>query len=520
MPLSYILDESPATSRSVTPHLRRRSSVSHSTSFNSPLVSHTSYNVSTGEIALPPSPPLRAWDEKKMEKNSLGLYDGQGKGAGMAWRPAPKGRPFTLPRPWYTALALGSVTFAFVFLLSYLVPPSSSYQPSSLVSRLRTAKILCDPYSLPGTLQVDYSDADRNQWIPSDTKCQPQHFLSRIRDLTLHHHGKDDFAWLHNKTALLIGDSISREHVENFCQLLGEESEVVRPSHRWATGAAPQRAATKAQHLERPKRLNQRGFRVVRDASRPRVCYIPKLDFLLVSVFHFGLDQEDYWRESRMPQYAAPGLLEHRLTDQIQPLINHIRADGRPSAPDYVEVSSGAWDLARWAEQDIAAGKDTNEPLDQERITWFRHRVGLTMDKVRAAFPNAKAKVWRTLHYPTDQVAERDYWMDKINPRSTNATSSSEPAYFAHARVQQLNDAVASLVLPPSLPASPASASADDETAVPHPEYRLNKWGNILKGHEAHQKDRLHGDPLPGGYLYGDIMLHELWRAAQKSEYS
>ncbi|GAA6041122.1 hypothetical protein JCM8097_004126 [Rhodosporidiobolus ruineniae] len=529
MPRSYT-DDTPPASRSISPHLRRRSSISHSTapssSITTPLLSQSFYNEKTGEIALPPSPPLRGWDDKK-GKNGLGWTDGAGRGApnGMAWRPAPKGRPFALPRPWYTALALGGVTLTFVFLLTYLVPPSSSYQPQSIISRIRN-KPLCEPYASFGTLQVDSNDADRNRWIPFDPTCQPPNFLSKLRELNMHHHqpggyspskaSTADFAWLHNKTALLIGDSISREHVENFCQLLGEESEVVRPSHRWAAANAPQRAATKAQHLlERPKRLHQRGFRVVRDASRPRVCYIPKFDFLLVSVFHFGLDQEDYWRDSRMPQYSAPGLFEHRLTDQIQPLLANIRADGRPSAPDYVEISSGTWDLARWAEHDIAQQKDTTEPLSQDRVTWYRFRVGQMMDKIRTAFPTAKAKVFRTLHYPTDQVAEYDYFMDKINPRSSNDTGlSSEPIMFSHNRISQLDAAARSLVLPPSTPETAGEQVPD----VPHPEFRLNEWGNLLKGHEAHQKDRLHGDPLPGGYVFGDLMLYELWRGVLRSE--
>ncbi|GAA5999828.1 hypothetical protein JCM10207_005929 [Rhodosporidiobolus poonsookiae] len=538
MPLSYSSDDSPATSRSITPHLRRRSSISHSSlpsSRASPTFGHSAfYNEKTGEIALPPSPPLRGWDDKK-EKNALGLYDGAGRGGPqVAWRPAPKGRPFTLPRPWYTAIALGGVTLAFVFLLTYLVPPSAPYQPTSIITRLRSSRNTCDPYAAPGTLEVDPIDADRNRWRPFDPKCQPLNFMAKMRELALHHHNPDsdstaspaisDFNWLRGKTALLVGDSISREHVENFCQLLGEESEVVRPSHRWSASNAPQRAATKAQHLlERPKRLHQRGFRVVRDASRPRVCYVPKFDFLLVSVFHFGLDQEDYWRDSRMPQYAAPGLFEHRLMDQIQPLIANIRADGRASAPDYVEITSGTWDLARWAEQDLVAQKDTTEPLGQDRITWYRFRVGQMMDKIRTAFPDAKAKVWRTLHFPTDQVAEFDYFMDKINPRSANA-STSEPVMFSHNRIQQLDQAIRSLVHPStSAPASSPSISPSDsldadDVGVPHPEFRINEWGNLLKGHEAHQRDRLHGDPLPGGVVWADTMLYNFFEGVKRSE--
>jgi len=316
---------------------------------------------------------------------------------------------------------------------------SSNYRANTLLQRIRTAaRSSCDPYSSAGTLQVDPNDADRNRWIPFDPTCQPPNFLAKLRDYALHPSSTvnpNEFSWLHNKTALLIGDSISREHVENFCQLMGEESEVVRPNHRWAAGPSPMRAPVKAQHtIERPTRLNGRGYRVVRDASRPRVCYLPQFDFLvcvhslsqhagrsvltedriseqLVSVFHFGLDQEDYWRDSRMPQYSSPGMFEHRLVDQITPLVAHIRADGRRSAPDYVEITSGTWDLARWAEQDVLAQRPTEQALSQDRLTWYRFRVGQMMDKVRYAFPEAKAKVWRSMHYPTDQVAEYDYFM-------------------------------------------------------------------------------------------------------------
>ncbi|BGP40513.1 hypothetical protein JCM10450v2_004499 [Rhodotorula kratochvilovae] len=535
MPVVYLTDDSPATSRSITPHLRRRSSVSHSNSASSSSPASL-YNETTGVIHLPPSPPLHAWDDRKAEKSALGLYDAApGKGAPLAWRSAPKGRPYMLPRPWYTALALTGVTMGFVVLLSYLVPPTSSYKPTSILARVRpsSSKTACDPYSSFGTLQINEDDADRSQWSPFDPTCQPPNFLAKLRDYTLHHHHASsayahasDFTWLQNKTALLIGDSVSRELVENFCILLGEESEVIRPGHHWAAHS-PVRAPAKAQHsVDRPKRLKQRGFRVVRDASRPRICYIPKLDFLLVSVFHFGLDQEDYWRDSRMPQYAAPGLLEHRLTDEIQPLLANIRADGRRFAPDYVEVSSGMWDLARWAEQDIAAGRNTTEPLSKERLTWYRFRAGQVMDRVRMAFPHAKSRVWRGMHYPTDQVAEHDYFMDKINPRSANATQTPESPRFAHARIAQLDSVVRGLVLPPSAgsPAAPSPvvdspADADDaETEVPRPEFRLNEFGALLKGHEAHARDRLHGAPTAAHVLYSDIMLYELWRGVRQSE--
>lgn len=75
-----------------------------------------------------------------------------------------------------------------------------------------------------------------------------------------------------------------------------------------------------------------------------------------------------------------------------------------------MELSSGSWDLMRWAQQDIDLGQDTAEPLSQERMTWYRFRAGQAMEAVRRAFPSARGKLWRGVHFPTDQAAELEYF--------------------------------------------------------------------------------------------------------------
>lgn len=328
--------------------------------------------------------------------------------------------------------------------------------------------------------------------------------------------------------------------MENFCGLMGQEYEVVRKNHKLSPRAGVVRPPSKStQAVEKPARLAARS-RVSKDASLPRICYIPSLDFMvslspsllrrigtdvrillqLVSVFHFGIDQEDYFREKGMPQYSSPGMFEHRLSDIIQPLIDNLRKSGRTTAPDYVEVSSSSFDLARFALQDIANSKDTETVLSPERVTYYRHRVGQVFEKVRKAFP-AATKTWRTLAYPQDQAAEYDYFMvrpplpyhplntncalqDKISaPRSTNSTLPT-PSYFSHKRISQLDDAIRSLVVP--------TIAGDITIPAPHSDFRLNEWGSIMRGQEAHQKDRLHGQPLPGSYVWGDILLYEMAR--------
>lgn len=83
---------------------------------------------------------------------------------------------------------------------------------------------------------------------------------------------------------------------------------------------------------------------------------------------------------------------------------------------------------------------------------------------------------------------------------------------FSHNRIHQLDQAVRTLILP--------TVSALDPTVnipAPYSDYRMNEWGTILKGHEAHQKDRLHGQSLPGSFIWSEIFLFELWRGVTSS---
>lgn len=64
----------------------------------------------------------------------------------------------------------------------------------------------------------------------------------------------------------------------------------------------------------------------------------------------------------------------------------------------------------RWAKQDAELGQSTVEPLTPERVTWYRFRAGQIMEAVRKAFPSARGKLWRGLHFPSDQAAELEYF--------------------------------------------------------------------------------------------------------------
>jgi hypothetical protein len=171
-----------------------------------------------------------------------------------------------------------------------------SVHDGALLSRL-PFKRNCNPYAAFGTLDVDLSHPEGNKWRPFDTTCSPPSYLAQLRSRLLPNslYPRDgsrfssvpnvaDLPWLHNRTVLLIGDAVTREHVENFCQLLGLEAEVVRKSHKYAPGLSIQRNGQ-----DKPARLAERkamlggSYRVVRDASYPRLCYVPQYDFMVRS---------------------------------------------------------------------------------------------------------------------------------------------------------------------------------------------------------------------------------------------
>lgn len=301
---TYYADSSPEEPVVLASHFRRRSSISHPAS--NPFVSRLVYDERTGEISLPSSPPLLPWKSPyvgRYKDEKRARYDEKRPRLPPYTFPAPPITRLSVPRPWISVFLLAGGTFCFILLFSYLVPvrfvalldldSNSALELNPCLLRSTSAALLsripkfstaspCEPYSSFGTLSVDSSEPENNNWVPFDSTCAPPNFFAQLRNAE----SSADFSWLHNRTALILGDSISREHVENFCSLMGEESEVVRRSHKWSSTGSAVRATTKAAHVpEKPSRLLSRRYRVVRDASLPRICYIPRLDFLVRQSF-------------------------------------------------------------------------------------------------------------------------------------------------------------------------------------------------------------------------------------------
>jgi hypothetical protein len=238
-----------------------------------------------------------------------------------------------------------------------------------------------------------------------------------------------ELEWMRNKTVLLIGDSIERDHVSLFCSLMGRDAEVIKGKHPLAT--VPESGAVAATERKKKDRAARIAYKGMQESTLPRVCYIDELNFVvsrltfflsrvasvhdeltpnvrqMTNLYHFGLDEQGFWKD--IDQYHGPATIEERFSTHYRPFISKLQGDDRPTAPDLVEISSGMFDLARWAKQDETAGRSTKEDVNAKELEWYSKRVKAFMDTTATSWPQA-VKLWRAVTVPEDQASELDYF--------------------------------------------------------------------------------------------------------------
>lgn len=353
-------------------------------------------------------------------------------------------------------------------------------------------------------MHVDYSEPSNNYWEPSHTSggtCVAPRFMQTLREGNY-----DKLEWLRNRTVMLIGDSIERDHVTQFCDLLGQPVTIAKGNHKYAVPVDFSATSASVKN-DRLRRLALKGLQ---ESTLPRVCYIPEANFLLTNVYHFGLDELDYWKG--LDQFHGPGSIEERFTERVQPYLKLLEQDGRQE-PDIVEISSGMYDLARWAQQDMSAQRSTEDPLTDDRISWYRARTKKFMDITTDTFPNAM-KMWRGSTLPEDQAAELDYFNDRFGHSPETVTP-----HFAVDRVQQLDTVVRKLA-EPYKPSSRTANALGKRAIFSTKTFVYNAWSSIIRGVPAHQLDRLHGNDLatPAAVIWSDIMLWHLKQTVLSSQ--
>jgi len=461
------------------------------------------------------------------------------------------------------------------------------------LTRLSLPRNRCEnPYAEFGRIHVDKKVPENNRWLPYDPSCAPPAYMAALRasrnvtasvdkepeELELPLRGRRaavvqgaPLEWLHGKTVLLFGDHIERNHNKDFCRFAGGKFATIGRDHP----LSPPRFVNGIDEKFLPG-ANQENF----DGTRPSVCYFDDLDFMVVSVFHFGLaNRVEFEHESLLhdPHFYPPGAsflslrlpltarahladsplsllplavaVDDRLSHIVMPLLDSLKR----TKPDLIEFSSGFWDLRHFAALDELSGADPHDELSPERLSWYSTRLTRALADLGSAFPDTPL-LWRTLHQTPDfkqtspaRVAALDQISRKVahalNEAAHRAEAEENLEHVFHftVREHERNHPVAAPQVHMSKPSPRARERADrarpnrrlgkarflnrvkerigskervkevqlssDETSL-RGRVRVDEWGALMRGQE-HTMEKINTPPLPGGYLWGDIMLFE-----------
>ncbi|WWD21267.1 hypothetical protein CI109_105751 [Kwoniella shandongensis] len=427
----------------------------------------------------------------------------------------------------------------------------------------------CNPYNQHGYLNYAPDEPHKNRWIPfsPNSPCgkTPLLFASLLRTSWSEHGAKgipdlpgdwwreevapdggewEDVNWARNKTILVIGDSIQRFNLRYLCEMAGEPLHEIGWDHPWS----PPKPATpppKAEWLRVPEDtgvkkgrrdlkslLAERGDIELRPESSsvsssimedfeslvgsntnithdlgkraaPHVgdpmgymghyCHIPGVDLMIFQLFHFGLDEKNFW--TIRPDFVPPYTVEDRVEMLAKPYIAN--AERPRTAPELTYVASALWDTTRFMREDTEAGTDISEALSPGRLTWYRIRVRQVLVHARQTFPKTHLK-WMTHHYPLRALSG---WFFQ------NGDQHQKP----QRPQQKLNRLMPLHLAAMSAMEDMEDASPDQKKAMR--DIGISKWGELIMGTEDHQRDDLHPNLLPGGYLWADMMMYDLREA-------
>ncbi|KAJ9106415.1 hypothetical protein QFC21_001561 [Naganishia friedmannii] len=308
---------------------------------------------------------------------------------------------------------------------------------------------------MPGHLHVatDAESLSENRWIPLVDGCEtPRLFDSFVAamnkessdektDVTGKREWKrkqEDVEWARNRTVVLFGDSVLRENIAYFCEMVGAELHRVTWSHAFAPRPRPKQPVpplhpaftlSSSIYTTFPPPADPDADPDLATAWTPKrdlgegdqshlahYCYVEEMGFLLVQQFQYGSVEADDGGWRKEPGYIPPGTFEDRLHTLLLPIVDkaivsHHHPDlaitgavsntekGR-KAPALIMLNSAFWDTARWVREDMRFGRDTDGALSSERLRWYKTRVRQAVLSVAEVYPDS-AISWMTHHYPT-----------------------------------------------------------------------------------------------------------------------
>ncbi|SCV72167.1 BQ2448_4861 [Microbotryum intermedium] len=428
-----------------------------------------------------------------------------------------------------------------------------------------------NPYGELGRLRSDFSLPEANKWTPYDSSCTAPDMLARLRmhmDAEARSLSADQpprplrlplpkqrpafrhelsLPWLFGKTVVLVGDHAERLHNKDFCRFAGGKFISIGREHPMSP--APFHNGID----EKLGSANQTHF----VPSRPTMCYIEHYDFMIVSVFHYGfINRVEAERENLLwdPHFYAPVSVQDRISYLVKTLLKNLDRH-----VDFIEFSSSVWDLRHFSVLDELAKKSHLDPLSASRLAWYSQQLKDTFEYLAESFPGIPFS-WRTLQQtplfeatPFGRVAELDrvsrkviedlnrQWAGHItsdwvhewengpdssahSPPSSDSNlakrqaipqpNASKKLSLTRAReskifrsfLSRLNERIKgdSVTRTSELDMSDFKGGPDPSKGKPR--IAIDEWGALMLGQPT-AENQLYTPPLPGGYLWGDMLL-------------
>ncbi|KAI5475392.1 hypothetical protein MNV49_001460 [Pseudohyphozyma bogoriensis] len=210
----------------------------------------------------------------------------------------------------------------------------------------------------------------------------------------------------HIPTVLILGDSVDRNGLTFFCELLKQNLTI--SLYDDINAHPPDPVAwdlTNAGHGPKFHGWDQRGL--------PHLCEVPfysakgtrKVAMRVVNGFHYGMDALDEFDTPDHNDWHKPGRIEVRIDELVVPMLKQM---GARDNVDLIMLHSGMWDLALFGLQDDKTQWSLTVPLTPEQLAWWQERMRRTIYHIRQTFPKARL-VLRKLHRTDDAVAGTQY---------------------------------------------------------------------------------------------------------------
>ena len=288
------------------------------------------------------------------------------------------------------------------------------------------------------------------------------------------------------------------------------------------------------------------------EQSRPWVCRVEALDLLLFNTFHFGFRDKTNFIVGH-PHYYPPAKLEDRFDQVVLPLLANLATKyNRSAVPDLMSVTSGFWGMMRQAvqddrekqqdvddgmsEEDASRKWDTWRSMPPDVRKWNEDRIAEVIRHVGKAWSEEEVRpriLWRALHhikYHHSIPGDRLQSLDQIGRAVVEhlvleglAADQGGATWQAWARRQgkkwlpsKWSDKVSAKLGGGSKGSEDdVSADADAEGAEARQtglgrRLKIDEWWTRMLGQEQHFRDEVHPLPLPGSWLYGNMVLEQL----------